>query len=105
MVDPRMRIRPNPQEVERAARMLVEAERPLLMVGDELYKTNSADKAVKLAELLGIPVTEPWHVFANFPQTHPLFVGGSAMRTQKPDVVMNVGNKLQHFSPSPIVCS
>lgn len=103
MVDPRMRIRPNPQEVERAARMLVEAERPLLMVGDELYKTNSAEKAVQLAELLGIPVTEPWQVFANFPQAHPLFVGGSAMRTQNPDVVMNVGNKLQHFSPSPIV--
>ena len=103
MVDPRMRIRPNPQEVERAARMLVEAERPLLMVGDELYKTNSAQKAVQLAELLGIAVTEPWQVFANFPQTHPLFVGGSAMRTQDPDVVMNVGNKLQHFSPSPIV--
>ena len=103
MVDPRMRIRPNPQEVERAARMLVEAERPLLMVGDELYKTNSAEKAVQLAELLGIPVTEPWQVFANFPQTHPLWVGGSAMRTQNPDVVMNVGNKLQHFSPSPIV--
>ena len=103
MVDPRMRIRPNPQEVERAARMLVEAERPLLMVGDELYKTNSAQKAVRLAELLGVPVTEPWQVFANFPRTHPLFVGGSAMRTQNPDVVMNVGNKLQHFSPSPIV--
>ncbi len=103
MVDPRMRIRPNPQEVERAARMLVEAERPLLMVGDELYKTNSAQKAVQLAELLGIAVTEPWQVFANFPQAHPQFVGGSAMRTQAPDVVMNVGNKLQHFSPSPIV--
>jgi benzoylformate decarboxylase len=103
MVDPRMRIRPNPEEVERAARMLVEAERPLLMVGDELYKTNSAEKAVQMAELLGIPVTEPWQVFANFPQAHPLFVGGSAMRTQNPDVVMNVGNKLQHFSSSPIV--
>ncbi len=103
MVDPRMRIRPNPREVERAARMLVEAERPLLMVGDELYKTNSAAKAVKLAEMLGLPVTEPWQVFANFPQAHPQWVGGSAMRTQNPDLVMNVGNKLQHFSPSPVV--
>jgi thiamine pyrophosphate-dependent acetolactate synthase large subunit-like protein len=102
-VDPRMRVRPNPKEVERAAEMLVEAKMPLLMVGDELYKTNSADKAVKLAELLGMPVTEPWQVFANFPQTHPLFVGGSALQTQNPDVVINVGNKLQHFSPRPVV--
>ena len=102
-VDPRMRVRPNPKEVERAAEMLVEARRPLLMVGDELYKTNSVDKAVKLAELLGMPVTEPWQVFANYPQAHPLFVGGSALQTQNPDVVINAGNKLMHFSTRPIV--
>ena len=102
-VDPRMRVRPNPKEVERAAEMLVEARRPLLMVGDELYKTNSAEKAVKLAELLGMPVTEPWQVFANFPQAHPLFVGGSALQTQNPDVVINAGNKLMHFSTRPVV--
>ncbi|MCH7802611.1 MAG: thiamine pyrophosphate-binding protein [Acidobacteria bacterium] len=102
-VDPRMRVRPNPKEVERAAQMLVEARRPLLMVGDELYKTNSAEKAVKLAELLGMPVTEPWQVFANFPQAHPLFVGGSALQTQNPDVVINAGNKLMHFSTRPVV--
>ena len=102
-VDPRMRVRPNPKEVERAAEMLVEARRPLLMVGDELYKTNSVDKAVKLAELLGMPVTEPWQVFANFPQAHPLFVGGSALQTQNPDVVINAGNKLMHFGTRPVV--
>jgi benzoylformate decarboxylase len=94
-VDPRMRVRPNPKEVERAAQMLVEAKLPLLIVGDELYKTNSAEKAVKLAELLGMPVTQNRQVFANFPEAHPLWVGGRALRTQNPDVVINVGNKLQ----------
>ena len=103
MVDPRMRIRPNPREVERAARLLVEAERPMLFVGDELYKGKVVDKAVRLAELLGMPVTQPRQVFANFPQPHPLWVGGSAMRTQKPDLVINVGNKLHHFGSAPMV--
>jgi benzoylformate decarboxylase len=102
-VDPRMRVRPNPREVERAAEMLVEAERPMLMVGDELYKTNSADKAVKLAELLGMTVTQPRQVFANFPEAHPLWVGGRAQATHKPDLVINVGNKLMHSRPAPIV--
>ena len=102
-VDPRMRIRPNPQEVERAAQLLVEAERPMLLVGDELYKTQSIDKAVKLAELLGMTVTQPRQVFANFPETHPLWVGGRAMPIHNPDVVMNVGNKLQHSRPAPLV--
>ncbi len=95
-VDPRMRIRPNPREVERAAELLVEAKRPLLIVGDELCKTKSVDKAVRLAELLGMPVTQTRQVFANFPQTHPLWVGGRAISKQNPDVVINVGNKLQH---------
>jgi thiamine pyrophosphate-dependent acetolactate synthase large subunit-like protein len=104
MVDPRMRIRPNPQEVERAARMLVEAERPMLYVGDELYKTNSVDKAVKLAETLGMVVNQPRQVFANFPQAHHLWDSSrGGIQTHNPDVVMNVGNKLQHFSSSPIV--
>ena len=102
-VDPRMRVRPNPKEVERAAEMLVDAKLPLLTVGDELYKTNSAEKAVKLAELLGMPVTQHRQVFANFPEAHPLWVGGRAVGTQDPDVVINVGNKLMHSSVGPLV--
>ena len=104
MVDPRMRIRPNPREVERAARMLVEAEKPMLYVGDELYKTNSVDKAVKLAETLGMIVSQPRQVFANFPESHHLYENSRGnLRTHNPDVVMNVGNKLQHNRPNPLV--
>ena len=102
-VDPRMRVRPNPKEVERAAQFLVEAKRPLLIVGDELYRTRSIDKAVQLAEMLGMPVIHGRLVYANFPQTHPLWVGGRALRTQDPDLVINVGNKLQHVGPTPMV--
>ncbi len=36
-----MRVRPNPAEVERAAKLLVEAKMPLMIVGDELYHTRS----------------------------------------------------------------
>ena len=57
-VDPRMRVRPNPAEVERAARLLVEARNPLLIVGDEIYKAKAFAKAVQLAELLALPVTQ-----------------------------------------------
>jgi thiamine pyrophosphate-dependent acetolactate synthase large subunit-like protein len=37
-VDPRMRVRPNPDEVTRAAKLLVEARMPLMVVGDEIYR-------------------------------------------------------------------
>ncbi|MBV8399477.1 MAG: thiamine pyrophosphate-binding protein, partial [Acetobacteraceae bacterium] len=40
--DPRMRVRPNPDEVARAAKLLVEARMPLLIVGDEIYKAKAA---------------------------------------------------------------
>jgi len=109
-VDPRMRVRPNPAEVERAAKLLVEAKMPLMIVGDELYHTKSVAKAVKLAELLGMPVAQARQMFANFPQGHPLWVGGlpvtrinSLSYPKEPDVVINVGNKLQHNSPAPMV--
>src|SRR5690349_21537537 len=46
-VDPRMRVRPDPVEVQRAAKLLVEAKMPLLIVGDEIYKAKAAAKAVK----------------------------------------------------------
>src|SRR5437667_4952643 len=35
-VDPRMRVRPNPAEIERAWKPLVEAKMPLMIVGDEV---------------------------------------------------------------------
>src|SRR5205814_9670296 len=61
-------------------------------------------------ELLGMPVTQPRQMFANFPETHPLWVGtppaarlASLDYPKNADVILNVGNKLQHNSPAPIV--
>ena len=106
LVDPRMRVRPNPVEVQRAAKLLVDACRPLLIVGDEIYKARAFDKVVQLAELLALPVTQARSVSANFPQQHPLWIGGMpAIRVEslsypggEPDLVINIGNKLQHNS-------
>src|SRR5260221_8425082 len=109
-IDPRMRVRPNPAEVERAARLLVEAKLPLMIVGEEIHGAKAMAKAVKLAELLGMPVTQMRQIYANFPETHPLWVGSppaarlaSLDYPKNPDVVLNVGNKLQHNSPNPMI--
>ena len=109
-VDPRMRVRPNPAEVERAARLLVEARMPLMIVGDEITTAKAGARAVKLAELLGMPVTQARQIHASFPESHPLWVGNlpvgrisSLDYPKNPDVVINVGNKLQHNSPNPMI--
>src|SRR3954470_15025667 len=105
-VDPRMRVRPNPDEIQRAAKLLVEARMPLMIVGDEITTAKAGARAVKIAELLGMPVTQARQIHASFPESHPLWVGYlpvgriSALDYPKnPDVVINVGNKLQHNSP------
>ena len=109
-LDPRMRVRPDPDDVARAARLLVEARLPLMIVGDEVYKAKAAAKAIRLAELVGMPVTQFRQLWANFPEAHPLWVGNvpggtlaSLAYPRNPDVVLNVGNKLQHNGPAPIV--
>src|SRR6201991_1008008 len=110
LMDPRMRVRPNPDELQRAAKLLVEARMPLMVVGDEIYKAKAVAKAVKLAEMLGMPVTQVRQLYANFPETHPLWVGslaGNSLNSlnypKSADVIINVGNKFQHNGPTPIV--
>ena len=110
LIDPRMRVRPNPDEIQRAAKLLIEARMPLLIVGDEVHNAKAEAKAVKFAELLGMPVTQVRQIYANFPETHPLWVGyvpagtlNSLTWPRNADVIINVGNKFQHNSPAPIV--
>src|SRR5258707_12435193 len=105
-----MRVRPSADDVQRAAKLLVEARMPLMVVGDEIYKAKAAAKGVKLAEMLGMPVTQVRQLYANFPEGHPLWVGnvpGGGLNSltwpKNIDVVINVGNKFQHNGPNPIV--
>lgn len=109
-VDPDMRVRPDPLAVQRAAKLLVEAKNPLMIVGDEVTRAKAAAKTVKLAEMLGMAVTQMRQIYANFPESHPLWVGNapsgtlaSVVYAKNADLVINVGNKLQHSSPAPIV--
>ena len=110
-VDPRMRVRPNPVEVQRAAKLLVEARCPLLIVGDEIYKAKAFDKVVQLAELLALPVTQARQVTPTSRSSIRSWVGGipggarRVARRIRPsaDVVINIGNKLQHNAAAPIV--
>jgi thiamine pyrophosphate-dependent acetolactate synthase large subunit-like protein len=110
LIDPRMKVHPNPSEVEKAAKLLVQAKMPVMIVGDEVYRAKAVAKAVMLAELLGMAVTQSRQIYTNFPEGHPLWLGdmpGSRV-TSMPypkniDVVINVGNKLQATSAQPIV--
>src|SRR5579862_2003599 len=95
-----MRIRPDKDDVEKAARMLIEAQNPLISVGDEITWCGGQKELLELAELLGAPVAGQagnlgyWS--KPFPTRHPLYIG-TVLRTMrfpgKPDVLLNLGNK------------
>ena len=89
-----MELRPDAQEVERAARLLLHASSPLLYVGPEVSQTNARAALVELAELLGMPVAQHRSFYADFPNFHPLYLGegNTAQRyPRKFDLLINFG--------------
>ncbi len=95
-----MRIRPDRDDIAKAARMLVEARNPLMSVGDEATWCRAGKELVELAELLGLPVTGQagslgfWS--KPFPTRHPLYIGTQLPEMRYPgkaDVLVNLGNR------------
>jgi acetolactate synthase-1/2/3 large subunit len=62
--------------VREAARLLVEAENPLIMTGRSARTPEGIDLLVELAEILQAPVSGSERV--NFPWTHPLYGNGGS---------------------------
>ena len=64
-----------PPTIEAIARRLGEAQCPVLMFGDDVWREGAQAEAVRLAEALEAPVFTSRSIFANFPTRHPLFCG------------------------------
>jgi benzoylformate decarboxylase len=95
-----MHIRPDKDDIDKAARMLIEANNPLISIGDEITWCRADKELLELAELLGAPVAGEQNNLGYwskpFPTRHPLFIG-TLLRTMqypgKPDVLLNLGNR------------
>ena len=72
-----MVLRPNAQEVERVARILLASESPILVVGPEVGQCGARAAVVELAELLAIPVIQYRSFYCDFPNAHDLWIGES----------------------------
>lgn len=62
-------------QIKRAAKLLVEAERPVMYVGGGAINANADHLVTKLAELLNLPVTTTLMGLGAFSGTHPQFIG------------------------------
>jgi thiamine pyrophosphate-dependent acetolactate synthase large subunit-like protein len=97
-----MKVRPDPSLVEKAARMLLDAQSPLVYVGDEVSRCGAQKEVLELAELLGIPVTRDAGTIGwskSFPTQHPLYLGAALREMRYPahvDVTLNLGSRLAY---------
>jgi benzoylformate decarboxylase len=91
------RPRPAADKLEELARLLIEAERPAMFFGDEVWKSGAQAAAVELTELLGLPAATGQQCFGNFPTSHPQYIGGFQSGGTRPypfgnhDLVVQMG--------------
>jgi len=108
-----MRIRPDKDDVEKAARLLIEAKNPLMSVGDEITWCHGTKEVIALAELLGLPVASQYgglgYWSKPFPTRHPLYIGAQLRDMRfpgKPDVLLNMGSRFgERASPGTTLIS
>ena len=84
---------------ERAAALIAEAERPVLLAGHGAVIADAADVLIALAERLQIPVVSTLLGKGAFPEDHPLSLGMLGMHgtayankaVQRCDLIVSVG--------------
>lgn len=95
------RPRPATDQFEAAARMLIEATRPVAWLGDEVWKADAAAEAVALCEMLGLPISTPNLAGFNYlSATHPQYLvprlgAGRPYPYSGADMVMQLGSREQ----------
>ncbi|MEZ5116209.1 MAG: acetolactate synthase large subunit [Candidatus Nanopelagicales bacterium] len=107
--------RPHARQVREAARMIVEARRPVLYVGGGVIRAGASAELRRLADLTGIPVVTTLMARGAFPDSHPQHLGMPGMHgtvaavgaLQKSDLIVALGarfddrvtGKLSSFAP------
>jgi acetolactate synthase-1/2/3 large subunit len=111
--------KPHGKQVREAARLMVDAKRPVLYVGGGILKAHAAEELRRLAELSGIPVVTTLMARGAFPDSHPQHMGMPGMHgsvsavaaLQRSDLLIALGarfddrvtGKLSSFAPGATV--
>ncbi|PBC77680.1 acetolactate synthase large subunit [Streptomyces sp. TLI_235] len=108
--------KPHAKQIREAARMLVNAKRPVLYVGGGVLKASASSELRILAELTGAPVVTTLMAIGVFPDSHPQHLGMPGMHgsvpavtaLQKADLLFTLGarfddrvtGRLDSFAPN-----
>ncbi|MET7392522.1 acetolactate synthase large subunit [Dactylosporangium sp. NPDC005572] len=90
---------PHGKQIREAARLIVNAKRPVLYVGGGVIKAGASEVLRKLAELTGAPVVTTLMARGAFPDSHPQHLGmpgmhgsvGAVYALQKSDLLIALG--------------
>ena len=99
-----MHVRPDKADIEKTAKMLIEAKNPLLSIGDEITLCRGEAEVVELSELLGLPVCGQGEFGTwskPFPTRNPLYIGPALRNMRFPgqvDVNLNIGSRYAEFA-------
>jgi acetolactate synthase I/II/III large subunit len=106
---PAHRPAPEAARIAEAARILKEAERPVIVVGGGARWSGAGPEVLKLVEILSIPVATSLNAYALIPDNHPFYIGvpGTYSRScankvlMRADLVLYIGSQtggqLTHF--------
>ena len=91
----------HPKQIKDAARLMGEAERPVIYAGGGILKARAAEALRELAELTGIHVITTLMARGSFPDDHPLALGMPGMHgnytavtsMQKSDLLIALGSR------------
>ena len=92
-------VKGHPGQIKKAVQLLLDAKRPLIYAGGGVILSNSSTGLVKLAHLLGFPVTNTLMGLGGYPATDGQFLGmlgmhgtyEANMAMQTADVILAVG--------------
>lgn len=107
----RRRAHADPEGIAEAARLLAQAERPVIVCGDDVARSGAVAQMVRLAEATGASVwREGLHLHAAFPSGHPsarlalpLDAGGIAKALAGADVIVLAGGPFfEHVWHTPV---
>lgn len=108
-------IRPNPLQIQKLAKLLESAERPVLLAGAGVLLADASEELKHFAEKFELPVVNTLLGLGSFPGEHPQFLGMGGMHgtytanmaIYEADLLINIGarfddrltGKVSNFAP------
>ena len=101
---------PSPTQITRAATVLTDAQRPIVLAGHGAARAEAGDALRRFSERLGVPVATTFHGKGVFPDDHPHALGSVGFMNHdyvnfgfdEADLIISVGYELQEFDPERI---